>query len=87
MSGNSRWRFTRSGSGNGGVSTATPGGSHRPSRCRDDDCPRLLCRGYKLGYEDGFDDGQAAGYAAGYAAGHDAGYAEGYAAGAAESSE
>ena len=81
MSGNAWWRFPRSGSGNGGVSTVTPGGSHRPSRCRDEDCPRLLCRGYKDGYADGFDDGQAAGYAAGYDAGHSDGYSEGFAAG------
>jgi hypothetical protein len=82
LSGNTWWRFPRSGSGNGGVATVTPSGSHRPSRCRDDDCPRLLCRGYKLGYEDGFGDGHAAGYQAGY----DAGYDNGYAAGAASAS-
>jgi hypothetical protein len=44
-------------------------GGHRPSRCRDEDCLRLLCRGYKLGYEDGYGAGYGAGYEAGYAAG------------------
>ena len=76
-----RLRRAWSGSGNAKVATAAPGGSHRPSRCRDEGCPRLLCRGYKDGYADGFDDGQAAGYAAGYDAGHSDGYSEGFAAG------
>jgi hypothetical protein len=83
LNGNGWWKRAWSGTGNGGVATVTPGGSHRPSRCRDEDCARLLCRGYKLGYADGFDDGQAAGYEAGFAAGEAAGYDAGFAAGAA----
>jgi hypothetical protein len=79
LSGNSWWKLPRSGSGNGKVAAVTPGGSHRPSRCRDDDCGRLLCQGYKLGYPDGFEDG----YGAGAADGYETGYGEGYAAGAA----
>jgi hypothetical protein len=55
------------------VAPVTAGGSHRPSRCRDEECPLLLCRGYKLGYEDAWDDAQdeiADAYRRGYAAGY-----------------
>ena len=76
MSGNGRWRRAWSGHGNGGVATVTPAGPHRPSRCRDGDCQRLLCRGYKLGFEDGYEEGYIAGYGAGYAAGYSAGAAD-----------
>jgi hypothetical protein len=72
----SRWRRAWSGSGVGKVAAATPSGSHRPSRCRDEDCPRLLCRGYKLGYDDGYQDGYGAGYGEGFAAGYAAGAAD-----------
>jgi hypothetical protein len=73
LTGNGRWRRAWSGHGNGKVATVTPPGAHRPSRCRDDDCTRLLCRGYKDGYEDGYDDG----YRDGYGQGSEAGYAAG----------
>ena len=76
MSGNGWLSFARSVSGNGRVAPVTPGGSHRPSRCHDPDCPRPLCvaykdgrsDGYDDGHEDGFDDGWRRGYAAGQAA-------------------
>jgi hypothetical protein len=75
LSGNGRWHFPWPGHGNGGVATVTPGGAHRPSRCRDGDCPRLLCRGYKDGYPDGYDDGYRDGYGQGFEAGYAAGAA------------
>ncbi len=60
-------RRTASGPGNG---------PHRPSRCRDGDCPRPLCRAYREGYEDGYQDGYGAGFGAGYEAGYAAGAAD-----------
>lgn len=51
-------------------------GSHRPSRCRDRDCLRPLCRAYREGREDGWDDGHEAGFSEGYQAGYAAGAAD-----------
>jgi hypothetical protein len=68
LTGNTWWRLPRSGSGNGGVATVTPAGAHRPSRCRDRDCPRPLCAAYREGREDGYEDGWDDGFTAGVAA-------------------
>jgi hypothetical protein len=78
LSGNAFARLRRSAHGNAKVAAVTPSGPHRPSRCRDGDCPRLLCAGYRDGYADAWDDARIE---------IDAAYRRGYAAGAAAAGE
>lgn len=33
---------------------------HPPGPCRDEECYRPFCLGYRTGYSEGFDDGVAA---------------------------
>lgn len=54
------------------------GTSHEYTTCRDDDCPRFICRVYKEGFSNGWDIGWDRGFAEGYAKGYEDGYRQGY---------
>jgi hypothetical protein len=69
----------------GFTSKTVPGGTsqHLAEFCKDETCPRLPCRMWKVGYEKGYERGYQDGYAAGYAAGYSAGFGAGFSAGTA----
>lgn len=81
MSGNRWWHLAWSAGGVRADTAVTAGQAHRPSRCRDADCPRPPCRWYREGREDGYLDGYERGHERGYEQGYDTGFSNGYSAG------